>query len=65
AAAVAAASRGHQSESELLLLFADDAAALAAALRDTGLATDIRATRQTGLEDVFLMLTGRRLRELS
>lgn len=64
AAAVAATSRGHQSEGDLLLLFTDDGASLAEGVRSCDFEVEIQASRKTGLEDVFLMLTGRRLREV-
>jgi energy-coupling factor transporter ATP-binding protein EcfA2 len=55
--------RGHQVEGDLLLLFADDAEALHAEARATGIAMELQAARRAGLEDVFLALTGRSLRE--
>ncbi len=56
--------RGHQVEGDLLLLFADDAEALHAEARATGVAMELQAARRAGLEDVFLALTGRSLREV-
>jgi hypothetical protein len=50
-------------EGDLLLLFADDAEALHAEARATGIAMELQAARRAGLEDVFLALTGRSLRE--
>jgi len=55
--------RGHQVEGDLLLLFAEDAEALHAEARATGIAMELQAARRAGLEDVFLALTGRSLRE--
>jgi lipooligosaccharide transport system ATP-binding protein len=55
--------RGHQVEGDLLLLFSDDAEALHAEARATGVAMELQAARRAGLEDVFLALTGRSLRE--
>jgi lipooligosaccharide transport system ATP-binding protein len=55
--------RGHQVEGDLLLLFSDDAEALHAEARATGIGMELQAARRAGLEDVFLALTGRSLRE--
>jgi lipooligosaccharide transport system ATP-binding protein len=63
AAALGDGARGHQSDGDLLLLFTEDAGSLADAVRARAPAAEVRAARKTGLEDVFLMLTGRRLRE--
>jgi lipooligosaccharide transport system ATP-binding protein len=55
--------RGHQAVGDLLLLFTEDAEALHAAVRETGVSAELQMTRRAGLEDVFLALTGRSLRE--
>jgi lipooligosaccharide transport system ATP-binding protein len=55
--------RGHQAEGDLLLVFGDDAEALHARARATGVPMRMQAARRAGLEDVFLALTGRSLRE--
>jgi len=55
--------RGHQVEGDLLLLFSEDAEALHAEARATGIAMELQAARRAGLEDVFLSLTGRSLRD--
>ncbi len=62
-AALLPRSRGHQLEGTLLLLFADDAERLWAEARHDGVAAELQAARRAGLEDVFLALTGRRLRD--
>ena len=61
--ALGPAVRGHERDGDLLLLFADDAEALHAAARRTGLPSRLQAARPAGLEDVFLRLTGRHLRD--
>ncbi len=55
--------RGHEVDADLVLLFVDDAEATHAAARDTGIAMRLQAARPAGLEDVFLRLTGRHLRD--
>jgi len=55
--------RGHQRHDDLLVVHADDAEALAALVRESGLAAEFLAARRATLEDVFLSLTGRSLRE--
>jgi lipooligosaccharide transport system ATP-binding protein len=57
--------RGHQAVGDLLLLFTDDAEALGAAARATGTSMEVQSARRASLEDVFLALTGRSLREES
>lgn len=61
-AAAGAAARGSQSDGDLLVLYAEDAEGLHAALRSAGVAGALQAARPATLEDVFLRLTGRRLR---
>lgn len=55
--------RGHERAGDLVLLFTDDAEALHAEARRSGLAMRLQAARAAGLEDVFLRLTGRTLRD--
>jgi lipooligosaccharide transport system ATP-binding protein len=55
--------RGHQAVGDLLLLFTDDAEALGAAARTTGTSMEVQSARRASLEDVFLALTGRSLRQ--
>lgn len=50
-------------ESDLVLLYSDDAEALHGRLRSQGLDAELQAIRRATLEDVFLRLTGRHLRE--
>jgi lipooligosaccharide transport system ATP-binding protein len=54
---------GHQRHGDLLVLFTDDADALGTTARDAGHGAEILAARRATLEDVFLHLTGRSLRE--
>jgi lipooligosaccharide transport system ATP-binding protein len=56
--------RGHESHGDLLLLFTDDAESLHAEARGSGVPIQLQAVRVAGLEDVFLRLTGRSLRDL-
>jgi lipooligosaccharide transport system ATP-binding protein len=56
---------GHQAIGDLLLLFTDDADALGVAARATGTPLEVQSARRASLEDVFLALTGRSLREES
>ena len=55
--------RGHERDGDLVLLFTDDAEALHAEARRSGLPMRLQAARAAGLEDVFLRLTGRTLRD--
>jgi lipooligosaccharide transport system ATP-binding protein len=55
--------RGHEVDGDLVLLFTDDAEALHAQARLAPVRTRLQAARAAGLEDVFLRLTGRRLRD--
>jgi lipooligosaccharide transport system ATP-binding protein len=55
---------GHQVDGDLLLLFTDDAEGLHAEARRSGVPLQLQAARAAGLEDVFLRLTGRFLRDL-
>jgi len=54
---------GVQAEGDLVQLYTDDAEALHARLRGQGVEGRLQAARRATLEDVFLRLTGRRLRE--
>ncbi len=60
---VAAGARGHDVDGDLVLLFTDDSEALYSAARASGVPVRLQAARPAGLEDVFLRLTGRRLRD--
>ena len=60
---VAGGARGYDVDGDLVLLFTDDSEALWAAARAAGLPVRLQAARPAGLEDVFLRLTGRRLRD--
>jgi lipooligosaccharide transport system ATP-binding protein len=62
-ALLAPLARGHQRHRDLLVFHADDAEGLAAVVRDAGSRADFLAARRATLEDVFLSLTGRSLRE--
>jgi lipooligosaccharide transport system ATP-binding protein len=55
--------RGHEVDEDLLLLFTDDAEALHAYARLAAVPMRFQAARASGLEDVFLRLTGRHLRD--
>ncbi len=55
--------RAHEIDGDLILLFTDDAEGLHAHLRAGPVATRLQAARAASLEDVFLRLTGRRLRD--
>jgi lipooligosaccharide transport system ATP-binding protein len=55
--------RAHEIDGDLVLLFTDDAEGLHARLRAGTIATRLQSARPAGLEDVFLRLTGRRLRD--
>ncbi len=61
--AIAAGARGHEVDGDLVLLFTDDSEALWSAARASGVPVRLQAARPAGLEDVFLRLTGRRLRD--
>ena len=52
-----------QVDGDLVLLFTDDAEGLHAHARQAGVPIRLQAARAAGLEDVFLRLTGRRLRD--
>jgi lipooligosaccharide transport system ATP-binding protein len=54
---------GHEVDGDLVMLFTDDAEALHARIRAAGVPAALQAARPGGLEDVFLRLTGRRLRD--
>jgi lipooligosaccharide transport system ATP-binding protein len=54
---------GHELDGDLLVLFTDDSEALHARARATGVPMRLQAARAAGLEDVFLRVTGRRLRD--
>jgi lipooligosaccharide transport system ATP-binding protein len=62
-AAAQGAASGHEVDGELVLLFTDDAEALHARIREAGVPNRLQAARPGGLEDVFLRLTGRHLRD--
>jgi lipooligosaccharide transport system ATP-binding protein len=62
-AAVDGAARGHERDGDLLIVFGDDAEDLHARIRAAGVPSELRAARPAGLEDVFLRLTGRHLRD--
>ena len=55
--------RGYEVDDDLVLLFTDDAEALHAHARLAPVPVRLQAARAAGLEDVFLRLTGRRLRD--
>jgi hypothetical protein len=55
--------RAHQRQGDLLVIYADDAEAVHEAARTSGLPVHLQAARPATLEDVFLRLTGRSLRE--
>ncbi len=54
---------GHDSYRDLLLLYTDEADGLLDKIRGAGISTDFAIVRRSGLEDVFLKLTGRKLME--
>jgi lipooligosaccharide transport system ATP-binding protein len=56
-------SRGHQRAGDFLLLFSDDGEALHHAALESGVPSELNAIRRGSLEDVFLALTGRSLRD--
>ncbi|MEW6582561.1 MAG: ABC transporter ATP-binding protein [Actinomycetota bacterium] len=53
----------HQRAEDLLLVFADDAEALRVAAAESGVPHEVTAVRRATLEDVFLALTGHKLRD--
>ena len=55
--------RAHEVDGDLILLFTDDAEALHARARASRVPVTLQSARAAGLEDVFLRLTGRRLRD--
>jgi len=55
--------KGHDSYRDLLILYSDDADKLLEVIKNTTTNTDYTIVRRSGLEDVFLKLTGRRLNE--
>jgi len=55
--------KGHDSYRDLLILYSDDADQLLETIKNTTINTDYTIVRRSGLEDVFLKLTGRRLNE--
>ena len=61
--ALGARVRGHEQDGDLLVLFGDDAEEIHAAARRTNVPIRLQSARPAGLEDVFLRLTGRRLRD--
>ncbi|MBJ7456625.1 MAG: ABC transporter ATP-binding protein [Thermoleophilia bacterium] len=62
---IASGARGHEVDGDLVLLFTDDAEALWSVARAAGVPVRLQAARPAGLEDVFLRLTGRHLRDES
>jgi len=54
---------GHQAQGDLLTLHTDDAEALFARARDTGLPVELQVARPATLEDLFLAVTGHGLGE--
>ena len=55
--------KGHDSYRDLLILYSDDSDQLLEVIKNTTINTDYTIVRRSGLEDVFLKLTGRRLNE--
>ena len=55
--------KGHDSYRDLLILYSDDAEQLLEVIKKSTTNTDYTIVRRSGLEDVFLKLTGRRLNE--
>jgi lipooligosaccharide transport system ATP-binding protein len=55
--------KGHDSYRDLLILYSDDADQLLEIVKNTTTNADYTIVRRSGLEDVFLKLTGRRLNE--
>jgi hypothetical protein len=59
----AGAGRGDAAVGDLFFLFCDAGEAHHAVIRAAGIPAALQAARPAGLEDVFLRLTGRRLRD--
>ena len=55
--------KGHDSYRDLLILYSDDADKVLERIKTTGINNDYTIVRRSGLEDVFLKLTGRRITE--
>ena len=55
--------RGHEVDGDLVLLFGDDVQALLATIRAGRISATLQAARPAGLDDVFLRITGRHLRD--
>ena len=55
--------RAHEVDGDLVLFFTDDAEGLHARARAGAVPSALQSARPAGLEDVFLRLTGRRLRD--
>ncbi len=55
--------RGHDSYRDILMIYTDDAENALKKIKDAGINTDYTMVRRSGLEDVFLKLTGRKLTE--
>lgn len=55
--------KGYDSYRDLLVLYADEAEKALERIKDSDINTDYTLIRRSGLEDVFLKLTGRRLTE--
>jgi len=60
---VASLAKGHDSYRDLLMIYSDEAEVALKRIREIGINTDYTLVRRSGLEDVFLKLTGRRLNE--
>jgi lipooligosaccharide transport system ATP-binding protein len=55
--------KGYDSYRDLLVLYTNEAEKLLERIKESGISTDYTLVRRSGLEDVFLKLTGRRLTE--
>lgn len=55
--------KGYDSYRDLLVLYTNEAEKLLERIKESGIDTDYTLVRRSGLEDVFLKLTGRRLME--
>jgi lipooligosaccharide transport system ATP-binding protein len=55
--------KGHDSYRDLLMIYSDEAEVALKRIQEMGINTDYALIRRSGLEDVFLKLTGRRLNE--
>jgi lipooligosaccharide transport system ATP-binding protein len=55
--------KGHDSYRDILILYSDDAQRVLDGIRESGVDPEYAMIRRSGLEDVFLKLTGRRLTE--